>query len=169
LAQGSPESRRPGVVELVDADPRSFADKPDVPWPVRRGGWILAIYQHSLGLALFGLFALVLPGGKRVVNGRKVNPVPEDLLLPVVGDEVVLVLRGHPNQKSWKGAFTTLWGGNGLFLIRGPKIITGGRSNLTQSISAKGRDAFVEALRKGGGERETESESETFVGTDFAL
>ena len=42
----------------MDADPRSFADKPDVPWPVRRGGWILAIYQHSLGLALFGLFAL---------------------------------------------------------------------------------------------------------------
>jgi uncharacterized protein DUF6766 len=56
--KGSPESRRPGVVELVDADPRSFADQPDVPWPVRRGGWILAIYQHSLGLALFGLFAL---------------------------------------------------------------------------------------------------------------
>ena len=56
--KGSPESRRPGVVELVDADPRSFADQPDAPWPVRRGGWILTLYQHSLGLALFGLFAL---------------------------------------------------------------------------------------------------------------
>jgi hypothetical protein len=55
--QGSPESRRPGVVELVDADPRDYRDAPDAPWPVRRGGWILVLYEHSLGLALFALFA----------------------------------------------------------------------------------------------------------------
>ena len=29
---GSPESRRPGARELVDADPRAFSDQPDVPW-----------------------------------------------------------------------------------------------------------------------------------------
>jgi hypothetical protein len=56
--RGSPESRRAGVIELVDADPRRFADRPDVPWPVKRGGWILVAYEHSLGLALFVLFAL---------------------------------------------------------------------------------------------------------------
>jgi hypothetical protein len=56
--KGSPESRRPGVLEPVDLDPRSFADQPDVPWPVKRGGWILAVYEHSLGLALFTLFLL---------------------------------------------------------------------------------------------------------------
>jgi hypothetical protein len=56
--KGSPESRRPGVTELVDVDPRSFADRDDVPWPVKRGGWILAVYEHSLGLALFALFLL---------------------------------------------------------------------------------------------------------------
>jgi hypothetical protein len=54
--KGSPESRRPGVVELVDADPREFADLEDAPWPVKRGGWILRLYEHSLGLALFLLF-----------------------------------------------------------------------------------------------------------------
>jgi hypothetical protein len=54
--KGSPESRRPGTIELVDADPRSFADQEDVPWPVKRGGWVLKIYEHSLGLALFLLF-----------------------------------------------------------------------------------------------------------------
>ena len=54
--KGSPESRRPGVVEPVDLDPRSFADQPDAPWPVKKGGWILKIYEHSLGLALFALF-----------------------------------------------------------------------------------------------------------------
>ena len=54
--KGSPESRRPGAIELVDADPRSFADQEDAPWPVKRGGWVLKIYEHSLGLALFLLF-----------------------------------------------------------------------------------------------------------------
>ena len=54
--RGSPESRRPGAVELVDADPRRFAGRPDVPWPVKRGGWVLRVYEYSLGLALFVLF-----------------------------------------------------------------------------------------------------------------
>jgi len=56
--KGSPESRRPGVVELVDSDPRDFAQLPGVPWPVRRGGWVLFLYERSLGLALFALFVL---------------------------------------------------------------------------------------------------------------
>ncbi len=54
--KGSPESRRPGTIELVDLDPRSFADQEGVPWPVKRGGWVLKIYEHSLGLVLFLLF-----------------------------------------------------------------------------------------------------------------
>jgi hypothetical protein len=55
---GSPESRRPGAVELVDKDPRDFAHLPGVPWPVRRGGWVLVLYEHSLGLALVLLFVV---------------------------------------------------------------------------------------------------------------
>ena len=58
VQRGSPESRRPGGVELVDADPRDFAHLPDVPWPVRRGGWILKVYENSLGLAFVALFLL---------------------------------------------------------------------------------------------------------------
>jgi len=50
VQKGSPESRRPGVKELADADPRDFADQPNVPWPVKRGGWALLLYVHSLGL-----------------------------------------------------------------------------------------------------------------------
>jgi hypothetical protein len=56
IQKGSPESRRPGVTELVDTDPREFADDPGAPWPVRRGGWILRLYEHSLGLAFVALF-----------------------------------------------------------------------------------------------------------------
>ena len=58
IQKGSPESRRPEVKELVDADPRDFVNEPDVPWPVKRGGWILSIYEHSLGLAFILLFGI---------------------------------------------------------------------------------------------------------------
>jgi hypothetical protein len=56
IQKGSPESRRPGVHEPADADPRDFKNQPDAPWPVRRGGWILRLYEHSLGLAFVCLF-----------------------------------------------------------------------------------------------------------------
>jgi len=56
VQKGSPESRRPLVKELVDIDPRDFANDPDAPWPVRRGGWVLRLYEHSLGLAFIFLF-----------------------------------------------------------------------------------------------------------------
>jgi hypothetical protein len=59
---GSPESRRPGAHELVDADPRAFRDQPDVPWAVRRGGWVLRLYEYSLGGALFLLFLVSFVG-----------------------------------------------------------------------------------------------------------
>jgi hypothetical protein len=62
IQKGSPESRRPGAKELVDADPREFAHDPNAPWPVRRGGWILRIYEHSLGLAFVLLFLLAWAG-----------------------------------------------------------------------------------------------------------
>ncbi len=62
LQVGSPESRRPGAHELADADPRAFRDLPDVPWPVRRGGWVLRVYEYSLGGALFLLFLVSFAG-----------------------------------------------------------------------------------------------------------
>jgi hypothetical protein len=58
IQKGSPESRRPGVKELADTDPRDFANDPDAPWPVRRGGWVLRLYEHSLGLAFVLLFLI---------------------------------------------------------------------------------------------------------------
>jgi hypothetical protein len=58
VQKGSPESRRAHSKELVDADPREFADRPNVPWPVKRGGWILRLYENSLGLAFVLLFLI---------------------------------------------------------------------------------------------------------------
>ena len=62
IQKGSPESRRPSAKELVDTDPRDFADDPEAPWPVKRGGWILRLYEHSLGLAFVLLFLIAWVG-----------------------------------------------------------------------------------------------------------
>ncbi|MET0378249.1 MAG: DUF6766 family protein [Spongiibacteraceae bacterium] len=54
--QGSSESKTIGKVEDVDIDPRTQRDLANTPWPVRRGGLILKLYENSLSLALFLLF-----------------------------------------------------------------------------------------------------------------
>jgi hypothetical protein len=56
--KGSAESKKIDEEEEVDRDPRQFKDKKDAPWPVRRGGWVLSIYQYSLSIAFFLLFAV---------------------------------------------------------------------------------------------------------------
>jgi hypothetical protein len=53
--QGSAESKRVGVREPVDIDAREVS-VPDAPWPVRRGGLVLRLYENSLGLAFALLF-----------------------------------------------------------------------------------------------------------------
>ena len=56
--RGSSESKDPDRDDPVDADPRGAAGRPDAPWPVRRGGVALALYEYSLTLALLLLFLL---------------------------------------------------------------------------------------------------------------
>lgn len=54
--RGSSESKKIGEPEAVDRDPRRSRHKPNAPWPVRRGGWILTLYSNSLALAFAVLF-----------------------------------------------------------------------------------------------------------------
>ncbi|HEY1403792.1 MAG TPA: DUF6766 family protein [Pyrinomonadaceae bacterium] len=54
--KGSSESKDPDKEESVDRDPRDSRDKPGVPWPVRRGGFVLKLYENSLGLVFLILF-----------------------------------------------------------------------------------------------------------------
>jgi hypothetical protein len=51
--RGSAESKSIGESESVDKEPRSH---PNAPWPVRKGGMILKIYEYSLTLAMVFLF-----------------------------------------------------------------------------------------------------------------
>ena len=56
--KGSAESKDPEKPEAVDRDPRKARNKKDAPWPVRRGGVVLKLYENSLALALFLLFVI---------------------------------------------------------------------------------------------------------------
>ena len=56
--KGSAESKKLDGPEAVDRDPRRFKNKKDAPWPVRRGGLILVLYENSLTLAFLLLFLL---------------------------------------------------------------------------------------------------------------
>ncbi len=53
--KGAADSKKRDGTDEVDQDPRTHV-RPDSPWPVRRGGWVLALYSHSLSLTLFALF-----------------------------------------------------------------------------------------------------------------
>jgi hypothetical protein len=54
--KGSAESKKPYDPDPVDRDPRESRNKKDAPWPVRRGGVILRIYENSLSLAFLIMF-----------------------------------------------------------------------------------------------------------------
>ena len=53
--KGSSESKK-FEREEVDREPSPL--KKNVPWPVKKGGWILKLYNHSLSIALAILFVL---------------------------------------------------------------------------------------------------------------
>jgi hypothetical protein len=56
--KGSSESKPIGERIPQDEDPRAAKDRPDVPWPVRRGGLVLVLYENSLAIFFFVLFGL---------------------------------------------------------------------------------------------------------------
>jgi hypothetical protein len=69
--RGSAESKDPDSEDPSDADPRKAVRK-DSPWPVRRGGWVLTLYENSLGITLGLLFLMSFllhaAGGVREFN-----------------------------------------------------------------------------------------------------
>ena len=53
--KGSSESKKIGVKEEVDREPKNHSN---APWAVKKGGFILYVYKHSLSLSLFLLFLI---------------------------------------------------------------------------------------------------------------
>ena len=93
--RGSSESKRPDVLEMVDLDPRESPNKDAAPWPVRRGGFWLVLYENSLSLAFAVLFlvsfALHAITGVREYNAERV----------VHGEPTVTVLEYASGAQFW--------------------------------------------------------------------
>jgi hypothetical protein len=56
--KGSAESRKPHAIDEGDVRLLREDVPADAPWPVRRGGWVLRLYENSLALAFVVLFLL---------------------------------------------------------------------------------------------------------------
>ena len=54
--KGSSESKPVGKKAPQDGDPQQAAVSRATPWPVRRGGAVLKLYENSLSILLFALF-----------------------------------------------------------------------------------------------------------------
>jgi hypothetical protein len=86
--RGSSESKRPGIREAVDQDPRAVSGLAleEAPRPVRCGGWVLRLYENSLSLAfllLFGVsFVLHAVGGTRLHNAEQIQHGGEMVTVP---------------------------------------------------------------------------------------
>jgi hypothetical protein len=75
--KGSSESKPVGERAPQDEDPRDATPKPSTPWPVRRGGWVLVLYENSLAIVFFALFfasmALHAIGGSQAFNEEQIQ------------------------------------------------------------------------------------------------
>ena len=56
--KGSAESKPLDEPGLEDPDPGKSHNKKDAPWPVRKGGLVLKVYEYSLSLAFLLLFLM---------------------------------------------------------------------------------------------------------------
>jgi hypothetical protein len=73
--RGSSESKSPDASAPQDEDPGRAAGRPDAPWPVRRGGWVLTAYENSLAGLFFILFFASVAG--HAIGGAKAYSTEE--------------------------------------------------------------------------------------------
>lgn len=111
--KGSPESKTlEGDAELERA-PRP---RPGAPWPVRRGGWALRLYESSLFIALLGLFlfsfAIHAVAGARAFNEEQIRH----------GAQVVSTLGYLATSRFW---FESLQNWQSEFLSVGMLVLLG--------------------------------------------
>lgn len=83
--------------------------RPDSPWPVRRGGWVLRAYEHSLSGTLFLLFILAfswhMHAGHRLFNEARVH----DGELPLSLSEYIASPRfWFESFQNWQSEFLSI-------------------------------------------------------------
>ena len=113
--KGSAESKKPYKPEEVDKDPRKSRKKEDAPWPVRKGGLVLTLYENSLSLAFLLLFVIAFilhaVGGAEEYNQNQREHG---------GSEVVSTLEYMGTSKFW---FESLQNWQSEFLAVGAMVV----------------------------------------------
>jgi hypothetical protein len=97
--RGSSESKPVDGPAPQDEDPREAANRPGAPWPVRRGGWVLAVYEHSLSGLLFILFFASVAG--HAIGGARAYSAVE----LTHGGEAVSTLQYLGTSQFWFESF----------------------------------------------------------------
>lgn len=106
--KGSSESKQFEPGEAVDREPSP--DRPGAPWPVRKGGFILALYKHSLTIALlfvfFLSFAIHLYGSLLDENEqRAAKGLPPELLMQYLADTRFW----YESFQNWQSEFLSIF------------------------------------------------------------
>lgn len=108
--KGSAESKDPEGEEEVDRDPRKSKTKSDAPWPVRKGGFVLRLYEHSLSITFLILFILSFYfhalGGAQKYNGEEALHGGEQV--SVAGYFRTAQMWSESFQ-NWQSEFLSLW------------------------------------------------------------
>jgi hypothetical protein len=112
--KGSSESKDPNKKEAVDRDPRNSSKKKDVPWPVRKGGVVLKLYENSLSLTFLALF--IFSFLLHAVGGR--GEYNDDQILH--GGHAVTVLGYMATSRFW---FESLQNWQSEFLAMGSMVL----------------------------------------------
>ena len=83
---------------------------PDSPWPVKRGGWVLRLYEHSLSGAFFLLFCVAFllhaRGGLLLLNEERVAEGESELSL---GGYLTSSRFWFESFQNWQSEFLAIW------------------------------------------------------------
>ncbi|WP_026631375.1 DUF6766 family protein [Dyadobacter alkalitolerans] len=104
--QGSAESKSLDEPEEVDREPKPG---PDAPWPVRRGGFILKLYENSLSL-VFGILFIISWGLH--LYGSWVDHNEQQVLLgqakDSIGDYLLQATFWFETFQNWQSEFLSI-------------------------------------------------------------
>lgn len=108
--KGSSESRKLDEENPQDRDPRRSKDNPDAPWPVRKGGWVLKLYESSLALAFLLLFLVSFClhglGGQREYNEEQLQHGQTTVSVPEYMGTSRFWFESFQN---WQSEFLAIW------------------------------------------------------------
>ncbi len=108
--QGSSESKDPDQPSPVDEDPREHQNDPDVPGPVKAGGWKLKLYEASLSIAFLTSFLISFIGharGDMIQHNQEARAYGEETL--TLFEFMLSAEFWFQSMQNWQGEFLAVF------------------------------------------------------------